>query len=184
MKKMIFIMMLILLFGIDKAKGSVIVEFSEVTLTSPTLLDGTTYFDDYGLSFEDTTYWGIDDRVIGSGVDNVGIGPTSEPDTIMTVVFTDEAYWVSVDWMTITNAVIWGTAFDSSGTILDMQSASGLEDINHGNFLFSEVGNIYKITFGDNYTAVGRLEFDPIPEPCTLFLLLIGGGLLGTQRKV
>ena len=79
-----------------KVEGSIVVEFSEVSLTSPTLLDGTNYFEPYGLSFEDTTYWGKDERVIGAGVDDIGIGPTSEPDTIMTVVFLDGAKWIKV----------------------------------------------------------------------------------------
>lgn len=176
-RKYMAIMMVFLTLGFisTNVEGSTVVEFSEVTLTSPTLLDGTTYFEPYGLSFEDTTYWGIDDRLIGAGIDDVGIGTTKVPDTIMTVVFNEGAEWIKIDWLAITYHTITATAYDILGNELDEQIGSGPFDINHGNFIFSDIGTIDKITFGDNaYMLVGRLEFVPIPEPSTITLLFTG----------
>jgi len=132
------LLMIVLSLGFSAAQveGSVIVEFSEVSLTSPTLLDGTNYFEPYGLSFEDTTYWGTDSAYIGAGIDNVGIAPMIDVNTIMTVVFNDGAEWVEVDWTIITLHTLTATAYDEYGSFLDEQTETGTEDINHGALCF------------------------------------------------
>ena len=170
----LLMMVLSLGFSAAQVKGSTIVEFSEVSLTSPTLLDGTNYFEPYGLSFEDTTYWGTISRFIGAGLDDVGIGPGIAEDNIMTVIFSEDASWVNLYWLTTTYHTITATAFDPSGNPLDTQTGSGPFDTNYGNFIFSDIGTISKITMGDEYTGVGRIEFVPIPEPASFTLLGVG----------
>jgi len=168
------------------ANANVTVEFSEVDLPSMTLLDGTTYFDAYGIAFEDTTYYAVDSRFPPAGVDNRGITTTSGPDNIATVVFTTPVTSVTVDWVTIRTEDIHITAYDFGGNILYAQSATGLvTDPAWGTFTFTGVGPIAKISFWDatGSVGVGRLEFTPIPAPGAILLGGIGVGIVGWLRR-
>lgn len=109
---------LIITLGTPASKASTTVEFSEVDLPILTLLDGTAYFDAYGLAFEDTTYYGIDSRFIGAGVDDRGITTTSGPDNLMTVVFTTPVSYVQVDWLADLGHDFYTTVYDSDGGVL------------------------------------------------------------------
>lgn len=64
------IVALTITLGAPPSKASITVEFSEVDLPSRTLLTRTSYFDTYGLAFDDTTYYAVDSRFIGAGVDD------------------------------------------------------------------------------------------------------------------
>lgn len=141
---------------ISAANGEEI-EFDEVILGQLTLLDGTTHYDPYGISFEDTTYYVIDDRIPPAGADDYGITTTDGPDNEMTIVFTPPAISVTLDWATLGTEYISATAYDSDGIPLDTQD----DTAPHGSFTFSGVGLIAKITLSDNegQIAVGRLEY-------------------------
>ena len=160
-----------------------VVEFREVELPNVTLLDGTTHFNPYGLAFEDTTYWGIDRRFIGAGVDDRGIGTTSGPDNLMTIVFLNPAVNFAVYWFTLCND-IYATAYDSGGSVLGAFSATGLPGpIDYGSFIY--VGSpVSKLTLhdGEGWIGVGRIEFEAIPAPGAILLGGIGVGIVGWLR--
>lgn len=190
MKKGLLLMSLVisLMFtiGIPAANASVIVEFNEVDLTNLTCLDGTAYFEPWGLAFEDTTFYAIESLFPPAGVDDRGITTTSGPDNLMTVVFTTPAASVTADWITAWGNSIYATAYDSGGAVLDMQSETGLSAITYGTFTFSGLGPIAKITFhdGPGTIGVGRLAFTSVPEPLTICLLGFGGLLLRRRRTL
>ena len=171
------------------SKAGITVEFSEVDLSNFTLLDGTSYFDAYGLAFEDTTYYGIDSRFVGAGVDDRGITHVTqeghghgEPDPRieqMTVVFIQPVTSFTVDYVTLSEVTINGTAYDLGGNPIAGFGGSG-----YGQWsVFT--GLIKKITFhdGTGMIGVGRIEFQPIPAPGAILLGSIGVGIVGWLRR-
>ncbi len=173
------IVALIITLGAPVSKAGIIVEFSEVDLPSPTLLDGTTHFDAYGLAFEDTTFWGIDSRFVGAGIDDRGITTTGGQDNAMTVVFIQPVTSFTVDYVTISENTIYGTAYDLGGNPIAGFSSSG-----YGQWsVFT--GLTKKITFhdGTGYIGIGRIEFEAIPAPGAILLGSIGVGLVGWLRR-
>jgi hypothetical protein len=158
------------------------VEFSEVILPSLTPLDGTTYFDPYGISFSDTTYYAIDTRFPPAGVDDYGITTTNGPDNYMTVNFAIDALSVTFDWVTITGNSIYATAYDSGNTALDSWSMTGLTGTTYGVHTFSGVGPIHHVSWhdGTGYIGVGRLNWTTIPAPDAAFLGMIGITIIGS----
>jgi hypothetical protein len=167
------------------ADASITVEFSEVSLPTLTLLDGTPHFNPYGLAFEDTTFYGIDSRFIGAGVDNVGITTTGGQDTLMTIVFINPAVNFTVDWLTIGGNDMYMTAYDSGGGVLTAIGVTGLSGpTDYGSFGYAG-SPVSKLTFHDGIgqIGVGRIEFEPIPAPGALLLGGIGAGLVGWLRR-
>jgi hypothetical protein len=172
---------LIITLGTPVSKAGITVEFSEVDLPSLTLLDGTTYFDAYGLSFEDTTYYAVDSRFIGAGADDRGITTTGGPDNVMTVVFTQPVSYFEAYYTTFEGVTLEGTAYDIYGNPSAMVYTTG-----YG--MWSVSGLTKKISFNDGtgMIAVGRIDFEPtepIPAPGAILLGSIGIGLVGLLRR-
>ena len=164
--------------------GMIEVEFSEVDLPNLTLLDGTDFFDAFGLSFEDLTYYAIDSDFIGAGLDNIGI-TTSGFNNLLTVVFTPEVTSVTIDFVTISFSTMFGAAFDSEGAELDSFFFDpGGVDPAYGSHTFSDIGNIAKVTFsdGNGFIGVGRLRYTFVPAPASLALLALGA-VAGIRRR-
>ena len=149
--------------------GDIEVEFNEVELPNLTLLDGTDYFEPFGISFEDETFWAIDERFIGAGVDEVGITTTTGANNIMTVFFTPEVTVLTIDFLTVLGSDLTGTAFDSAGQSLDsfFFDPAG-EDPAYGSHTFSDIGNIAAVTFSDGagQIGVGRLLYTQVDGGC------------------
>ncbi len=149
--------------------GDIEVEFNEVELPNLTLLDGTDYFEPFGISFEDETFWAIDDRFIGAGVDEVGITTTGGANNVMTVVFTPEVTVLTIEFLTIDGSELTGTAFDSAGQSLDsfFFDPAG-EDPAYGSHTFSDIGSIAAVTFSDGTgeIGVGRLLYTQVDGGC------------------
>jgi hypothetical protein len=177
---------LIITVGTPASKAGVTVEFSEVDLPNLTLLDGTTYFNPYGLAFEDTTFYAIDSRFIGAGVDNRGITTTSGQDNLMTIVLLNPAVSFTVDWLTVGSSDIYGDAYDSGGGFLASFFAGGstTPTDDYGSWSYSG-SPVSKLTFhdGTGLIGVGRIEFEPIPAPGAILLGGIGIGLVGWLRR-
>jgi len=173
------IVALIITLGAPASKAGITVEFSEVDLPTLTLLDGTTHFDAYGLAFEDTTYYGIDSRFVGAGVDDRGITTTGGLDNSMTVVFIQPVTSFTVDYLTLPDVTINGTAYDLGGNPIFAFSSAG-----YGQWsVFT--GLTKKITFhdGTGMIGVGRIEFEAIPAPGAILLGSIGVGIVGWLRR-
>jgi len=170
---------LLTLVGAGQAQAVIVVEFDEVVLINLTPLDGTSHYDPWGLSFEDTTYYAIDDRFPPAGVDDYGITTTTGPENEMTVVFTPVVTQVRFDWLSIIGNSIFATAYDSSDVLLQTQSVTGLSGTTRGSFTFSGLGDIAKTTFhdGTGMIGVGRLEYSPIPEPASVIVWSLLGAL-------
>ena len=179
------IVALIITLGAPVSKAGIIVEFSEVDLPTITLLDGTTHFDTYGLSFEDTTYYAVDSRFVGAGVDDRGITTSTGQDNVMTIAFINPVTSFSVDWLTVSSADIYATAYDSGGGVLASFSATGLSGpTDHGNFGYAG-SPVSKLSLhdGTGLIGVGRIEFQPIPAPGAILLGSMGIGLVGWLRR-
>ena len=172
------ITVLIITLGTPASKAGITVEFSEVDLPSVTLLDGTTHFDAYGLSFEDTTYYGIDSRFIGAGADDRGITTTSGPDNVMTIVFTQPVSFFEAYFLALTNVTLEGTAYDIYGNPFAWITTTG-----YGTWSVS--GLTKKISFqdGTGMIGVGRIDFEPIPAPGAILLGGIGVSFVSWLRR-
>jgi hypothetical protein len=178
MKKLIMICAIAILL-VSSAQAGITVEFSEVDLPSITLLDGTTHFDAYGLAFEDTTYYAVDSRFVGAGVDDRGITTSSGQDNMMTVVFIQPVTSFTVDYLTISGATIYGTAYDLGGN-----PGAGFSSSGYGQW--SVFGGLTKkITFhdGTGMIGIGRIDFEPIPAPGAILLGSIGVSIVGWLRR-
>lgn len=170
--------------AIDASAGVIEVEFSEVELRTLTLLDGQGFYAAFGLEFEDETFYAIDDRFIGAGVDDVGITTTTGSNAFMTVVFTTEVTSVTMYFLTL-GVTMTGTAFDSNGNQLDdfFFDPGGVNPA-YGSETFLGVGPIAKVTFDQpdgaiGLIGVGRLTYTQVPAPATLWLV----GAVGLTRR-
>jgi hypothetical protein len=165
------------------AQAGITVEFSEVSLPTITLLDGTPHFNPYGLAFEDTTYYAIDSRFVGAGVDNVGITTTGGQDNLMTIVFLNPAVSFLADWVAIGSSDIYATAYDSGGGVLAGFGAGGAGTY-YGSFGYTG-SPVSKLTFHDGIgqIGVGRIEFEAIPAPGAILLGSIGVGVVSWLRR-
>jgi hypothetical protein len=178
---------LIMSFSAAASIAGITVEFSEVDPAPLTLLDGTTYFDAYGIAFEDTTYYGVDSRFIGAGADDRGI-TTAGPDNLMTVVFTTPVSYVQVDWVADFGHDFYTTVYDSDGGVLFDSHSTGT-DLYYGGDVYQVSSGplIAKMTFHDDtgWIGVGRIEFetDAIPAPGAILLAGIGAGIVGYLRR-
>lgn len=169
---------LIITLGTPVSKAGITVEFSEVDLPNLTLLDGTTHFDAYGLSFEDTTYYVVDSRLTSAGADDRGITTTSGPDNVMTVVFTQPVSYFEAYYATLEGVTLEGTAYDLGGN-----PTAGVTTTGYG--IWSVMGLTKKISFqdGTGMIALGRIDFEPIPAPGAIILGGMGICIVGWLRR-
>jgi hypothetical protein len=132
----------------------------------------------------DDVYQYVDDRDVFD--EQIGIAP--DRGSIGTIDFIVPTNAVTVDWWFEIVSIVGGDAvlveaYDSSGTLLDSfsytGSGSGTDTLN--GYLISRL-EFYNPS-GYEFPAISAVEFEPIPEPATMFIL--GGlcaGVAGATR--
>jgi hypothetical protein len=157
------------------------VNFDEVILPSVWLLDGTTFYDPYGISFEDRTYYVVDSRF---AEDDYGISSSGASNNLVTVVFDDVVSYLDFSWQTITSNDLFATAYDKGGNVVDLFSVTGLSGTSTGTGLLT--GEISKVTWNDGSGKIGidSLRYETlVPVPASVWLLGSALGLLGWMRR-
>lgn len=151
----------------------VTLEFSEVALANGTPLAGSEAFAAYGVHFVGTTKFAIDPIFVGAGSDNSGITTGLNP-SLMGVSFDQGATSVSFSGVSL-NTVFIADAFDMNGVLLASYTPTFLPAVQYYSHTFSGIGVIGRVEFHDNanFIGVGRLEFEPVPEPATAGLGLL-----------
>lgn len=171
----------LLILGASVQSQATIVNFDEVALPSITLLDGTSHYDAFGISFADETFSAIDSRF--AQADNAGITSTSGSNNLVTVNFTASIVSLEFGWLTISSNDLFATAYDAAGGIVDTFSVTGLSGTSTGVGTLSGAG-IASVTWNDGTGQIGidYLDFS-VPEPSLLALLSIGLLGMGVLRR-
>ena len=175
----------VLILGSALQAQATIINFDEVALPSLTLLDGTSYYDSYGVSFSDETFSAIDSRF--AQADNAGITSTSGSNSLVTVSFTDAIDSLEFGWLTITSNDLFADAFDSFGNLVDSFSITGLSGDTIGIASLSGSG-ITSVTWHDGAGQIGidylNFNVEAVPAPSILSLLVLGMIGLGLRRRI
>lgn len=175
----------VLILGSALQAQATIINFDEVVLPSLTLLDGTTHYDAYGISFADETRSAMDSRF--AQADNAGITSTGGSNNLVTVNFTDTIDFLEFGWLTILSNDLFADAYDISGNLVDSFTISGLSGDSTGIASLSGTG-IASVTWHDGTGLIGidYLDFnvEAVPAPSILSLLALGLIGLGLRRRI
>lgn len=155
------------------------VEFGEVDLPSLTRLDDTSFFDSFGISFEDETFYAVTDNFVGAGIDDRGITGNTGSNNLIAVVFDPPVNSLTVDFLTLGDAAATGAARDANGTLIErFIFAEGFLEPAYGSHTFENPGDITTFSFRSDQihnVGLGRLDFTPVPEPsgCIAYFLAL-----------
>jgi hypothetical protein len=174
----------LLILGTAIQAQATVINFNEVALPSLTLLDGTTYYDSYGISFADETFSAVDNRF--AQTDNAGITSTDGINNLVTVNFTDSISFLEFGWLTILSNDLFADAYDVFGDLVDSFSISGLSGDSTGVASLSGSG-ITSVTWHDGTGRIGidYLNFTAdVDAPSVLTVMLLGLIGLGLRRYI
>lgn len=162
----------------EACADSIVLEFSEVELAQNTLLDGTTYYNSYGVTFSGGTIYRTSNRFLDAGADTSGIttNALSGVHNPFTVSFTDPVSRATFDWSLLGGANdINAYAYSPTGDLIGTFSSSGAS----GQYTFDGIGQIGSITWSDSgqQVGIGRLEFSRDFDVGSAFLFLPTSGL-------
>ncbi len=159
-----------------------VIEFSEASLVNGDVLAGSETFAPYGIHFTGSTKFAVDPLFVGAGGDNKGI-TTGTESPIMGVSFDAKATSVSFDGLSL-NTDFYATAFDAGGNVLDTFHAGSQPGAAYVSHTFSGLGEIARVEFHDhnNFIGVGRLDYQPVPEPAAIGMCGLLAGVSMRRR--
>jgi hypothetical protein len=143
-------------------------------------LDMSTFYNSYGVTFQNSVLFGPDPRLPGDGF---GITNTTASGTVN---FITPVSSIDLVWVTAGGGVsFFADAFDASNNLVDSFFFDGSGATASQNGTATLGGNsISRLVYhdGDSQVAIDTLTYGSatVPEPGTI--LLLGGGLLGLAR--
>jgi len=159
----------------------VTITFNEVGAPSLGVLDGSTFYQAYGIAgFSQAIRFGADSRLPddGFGITNNGADGT--------VLFGEDMSGVSMTWAVSGAGITFhAEAYDLNNVLVDSFSSGGVGVFGLGSFA---ANNIRKIVFHDGGTqvAIDTLNFTragTVPEPISIALVGIGLVAAGAARR-
>jgi hypothetical protein len=167
--------------------GSIVIDFTGSDFSQFTPLDGTSFFADRGIGFEDGTFWASDNRLAVDFGDVYGITNHDLPGSgsnAMTIAFDQPASVATFDWVTLSGSGIEATAYGGDGDELSTFSVAGNGE-QSGTHTFSGLGAIDRITFtgAASRVLIATLTYELVVIPLPAASGLAGFGLLALGAR-
>lgn len=180
--KKIFIGLLVNLFSTGLVNATTIT-FNEGLAAPGTHLQGTSFYESFGVSFESSLLFGFDSRLPDDGW-----GITNIPSVTGAVNFDSIVNSIDLTWATSLSGIdFYATAFDSSNNIIDSFFFDGGLSSNTFGVVSLAGPGITRLEYHDSGSsvAIDTLTFNAssVPEPATLALLGLGVVGIGYTRR-
>lgn len=177
-------LMLLLAFLFAVSANATTITFNEGLAPIGTQLQGTSFYDSFGVSFESSLLFGPDSRLPDDG-----FGITNTPLTTGAINFFDAVNQIDLTWATSGTGVSFiAEAFNALGNLIDIFTfnGAGVSGSQSGVASLSGAG-IVRLEYHDSGStvAIDTLTFTStsVPEPAGLALLGMGMLLMGLNGR-